>query len=323
MPACVSNASLASATDGRPAVSVVIPTRDRPHLLVRAIASALAQTVLDIEVIVVIDGPDKPTAMAMARVVDPRVRLICLKERSGPSKARNAGCDAAAADWVAFLDDDDEWLPEKLKRQLEVAAASSLALPVVATQARVITPLATYVWPRRPPSANETMGDYLFARSSWFVGDGYIATPSLLVPRALLQSVRFDEALAFGEDNDWLLRIAAVPGVGLIVLTEPLCIVHTEDGRQSASNTRNWELTVNWARQNRERLSARAYAGLCLRASDRAAAMPSWRAFRTILRELFRQSLPTPRELVIFAAAWAVPRGLRRRARAVLAGRPN
>ena len=259
----------------------------------------------------------------MGEATDPRLRVLRLDNRGGPSGARNAGCDAAMGEWIAFLDDDDEWLPEKLRRQLDAAAVSNVALPVIATQANVRTLTAQFRWPRRMPRPNERMDDYLFARTSWFVGDGYVATPSLLVPRILLANVRFDESLAFGEDNDWLLRAVAHPGTGFVVLPEPLCIVHTEDGRRSASNTTNWELTVDWARKNERRLSPRAYAGLCLRASDRAAAAPTWRAFRTLLRELFRKSFPTPLELALFVGCWAIPKSLRRSVRTILAGAPK
>ena len=70
----------------RPRVSVVIPTRDRPHLLVRAISSVQAQTVTDIEIIVVIDGPDTVTEAAMGKAADPRMRVLQLQNRGGPSR---------------------------------------------------------------------------------------------------------------------------------------------------------------------------------------------------------------------------------------------
>ena len=101
-----------------PLVSVVIPTRNRSGLVVRAVSSALAQTYGDIEVIVVVDGPDQGTAEALERVNDPRLKIVQLPESVGGSDARNAGVKAADGAWVAFLDDDDEWLPEKIQKQL-------------------------------------------------------------------------------------------------------------------------------------------------------------------------------------------------------------
>ena len=84
-----------------PDVSVVIPTRFRPGLVTRAIRSALAQTVDNIEVIVVIDGPDDETVAALAAIGDPRLRALPLPERGGAPNARNMGVREARAPWTA------------------------------------------------------------------------------------------------------------------------------------------------------------------------------------------------------------------------------
>ena len=97
-------------SDG-PRVSVVIPTRLRPALVPRAVRSALAQTLTDIEV-VVIDGPDPDTREVLAAIADPRLRIVELERSGGAPAARNVGVDHARAAWTALLDDDDEWLPE-------------------------------------------------------------------------------------------------------------------------------------------------------------------------------------------------------------------
>ena len=74
-----------------PGVSVVIPTRSRPHLVTRAVRSALAQSINDIEVVVVMDGPDPETRTALAGVADRRLRVIELPEPGGAPNARNVG----------------------------------------------------------------------------------------------------------------------------------------------------------------------------------------------------------------------------------------
>src|SRR5579862_6769377 len=105
-------------------VSAVIPTRNRPHLVTRAVQSALDQTYADIEVIVVVDGPDPATEDALAQFDDKRLRLIVLPEPVGAARARNVGVEAAWGDWIALLDDDDEWLPEKTRAQMQAAERS-------------------------------------------------------------------------------------------------------------------------------------------------------------------------------------------------------
>lgn len=104
-----------------PRVSVVIPTHNRLQLLQRAIASALAQTVQDIEVIVVDDGSSDGTAEWLAAQKEPRLRFLRHDTPRRAPAARNAGTRIARGEWIAYLDDDDVWYPNKLERQLSLA----------------------------------------------------------------------------------------------------------------------------------------------------------------------------------------------------------
>ncbi|HYD10055.1 MAG TPA: glycosyltransferase family 2 protein, partial [Acidimicrobiales bacterium] len=103
-----------------PLVSVVVPTHDRSALVVRAVRSATSQTVDDIEVLVVDDGSsdDTPAVLAELAADDRRLRVLRHEEARGAPAARNTGIDHATGAYLALLDDDDEWLPTKLERQL-------------------------------------------------------------------------------------------------------------------------------------------------------------------------------------------------------------
>src|SRR5262252_3157848 len=133
---------------GSDLVSVVIPSRNRPGIIGRAVRSALAQTFSLIEVIVVIDGPDRQTEQALAQIEDPRVRVVALNEPVGAQEARNTGVREARGPWIAFLDDDDEWLPTKLERQLEVARFSPWPHPLVSCALIARAPDGDTEWPR-------------------------------------------------------------------------------------------------------------------------------------------------------------------------------
>jgi glycosyltransferase involved in cell wall biosynthesis len=102
-----------------PDVSVVIPTRNRPGLLRLSVVSALRQRGVDIEVIVVDDASTDDTAQMLSGLGDRRVRLLRQASRGGVSATRNRGIEEASGEWIAFLDDDDLWSPEKLAQQLE------------------------------------------------------------------------------------------------------------------------------------------------------------------------------------------------------------
>ena len=96
----------------RPAISVVIPTYNRAAIVPKAIESALAQSAAPAEIIVVDDGSKDDTRAVLASYGD-RIRAIS-QENAGLSGARNTGIQAATSEWIAFLDDDDEFVPERL-----------------------------------------------------------------------------------------------------------------------------------------------------------------------------------------------------------------
>jgi hypothetical protein len=103
-------------------VSVVVPTRNRSRLLATTLRGVLRQRAVDLEVIVVDEASTDDTAAVIAAIADPRVRIVRHDTPRGVSAARNHGAEEAHGDWVAFLDDDDLWAPDKLASQLQAAA---------------------------------------------------------------------------------------------------------------------------------------------------------------------------------------------------------
>lgn len=300
-----------------PLVSVIIPTCNRPQLVCRAIRTALDQTLREIEVVVVIDGPDPATDMAVRGLSDSRIRIMQHPSRKGPAAARNSGIRAATAPWVALLDDDDEWLPEKLERQIAMAMRTEVAFPILGTRAYVKTPIATYIWPTRRPRVGEHLSEYLFVRTSLFAGEGWYTTPSLMAKTELARRVPFDETLYSIEDNDWLLRVASQDGAQYDLVWEPLCIYYWEQERPTVSGTlADWKPSLEWASRQRHLFTASAYAGFCLKASHRAAAAGEWSGFFIALWMAVRHGRPTLLDLMIFLAIWTIPRKMRRQLRA-------
>ncbi|HEY0060690.1 MAG TPA: glycosyltransferase, partial [Telluria sp.] len=101
-----------------PLVSVVVPTYNRGHCIAACIESALAQTMGDIEIIIVDDYSSDDTAERVAAFDDPRVSYVAQLSNQGGAAARNVGIHRARGEFVAFLDSDDLWLPEKLEKQI-------------------------------------------------------------------------------------------------------------------------------------------------------------------------------------------------------------
>ena len=108
-----------------PRVSVIIPTYNRADKLPRSIDSVLAQTLEDFELLVVDDGSTDETAAVVTGYDDPRVEYIPHEVNQGASAARNTGIDHAEGDYIALLDSDDEFMPRKLERQVELLDSRS------------------------------------------------------------------------------------------------------------------------------------------------------------------------------------------------------
>jgi len=103
-----------------PTVSVIIPTYNRAYLVGRAIKSILNQTYLDFEIIIIDDGSEDNTDEVVNNFSDNRIRYIKLEKNTGAAAARNRGINEAKGDFIAFQDSDNEWLPEKLKKQMDI-----------------------------------------------------------------------------------------------------------------------------------------------------------------------------------------------------------
>src|SRR5450759_4612848 len=106
-------------------VTVIIPTRNRRHLLFRTLHSVLAQRAVSQSVVIVDDGGHDGTDKSLRALSDPRVQVVRHETRRGVSEARNTGLALAKTPWVAFVDDDDLWAPDKLPAQLGACRAST------------------------------------------------------------------------------------------------------------------------------------------------------------------------------------------------------
>jgi glycosyltransferase involved in cell wall biosynthesis len=294
-------------------VSVVIPTRSRPDLVTRAVSSALAQSYDDIEVIVVIDGPDDATHAALAPIMDVRLRVVELPESGGAPKARNVGVREARAHWAAFLDDDDEWLSHKLAVQIELANRSPVPMPIVASRLYNRTPRAELVMPRRLPEPGEPLCEYLTVRRGLFHGEGFIQTSTIMAPTELLRRVPFAVGMRRLQELDWTIRALDHDDVDLIIADEALVIWHTDEDRPRVSFSSPWPETLEWLRRSRPLLTRRAYAAITMSIiSSMAAPTRSPRVFWTLLREARRQGRPSAIDYLTFCQIWLLPPQLRR-----------
>ncbi len=290
-------------------VSAIIPTHKRPELVLRAVRSALGQRYEALEVIVVVDGPDEATTNALGTITDHRLRVIHLPQPQGAQIARNTGIDAARGDWIALLDDDDEWLPKKIDVQMARARASTHRYPIVSCQYINRTTAYELIWPRKQPY--EPLSEYLLARNTCSMGEGRLSTITLLFPKELAQSVPFSPTLKRCQEVDWVLHAARLEGCGIEFIVEPLAISHDDATRSRISTVPDWRLSLEWVESVRTIITPRAYSSyVAITVASHAARQRDWRAFFELLKRIVCRGSPKPRDIAFFFSVWCVPRSI-------------
>jgi glycosyltransferase involved in cell wall biosynthesis len=276
----------------------------------------------DLEVIVVVDGPDDETCRVLAAIGDPRLRVLVQPAKGGAPNARNVGARTARGRWTAMLDDDDEWLPHKLEVQLKLASSARVATPIVASRLINRTPRAESVMPRRLPAADEPISEYLTVRRGLFYGDGFIQTSTILAPTELFHRVPFTVGLRRQQELDWTLRAVRDPDVELIVAPEPLVIWHQDEDRERISLQMPWQQQLAWLRRSRELFTPRAYAAFTMSVlSSMAATTRSPKVFRELLREARTYGRPGAIDYLTFLQIWGIPPQVRHSLRDKVLGR--
>jgi glycosyltransferase involved in cell wall biosynthesis len=230
-------------------VSVVIPTRDRADIVVDTVRLTLLQRGVELEVVVVDDGSRDGTAEALEALGDPRVTVLRHETSRGVASARNHGIERAAHPWVAFLDDDDRWSPDKLRVQLDRARAEeadfvyTAGLAVAADDGRVL-------W-ASPAFTPEELRLGIRSRNLIFAGSS-----NVLVRTELLRRLGgFDESLHHIADWDLWIRL-------------------TEAGRPAACPEQLVAYIVHETNMHRAAIDTAAREGRLLRAKHADSSLP-------------------------------------------------
>jgi len=187
-----------------PLVSVVISTFNRAGLITRAINSIQNQTYKNIEIIIVDDASSDNTEDVIKAMLDKRIRYIRHEKNKGLPAGRNTGIKAANGEYIAFLDDDDEWREDKLEKQLSIIDKYDAVLCDSLWNGRLRR------LHRRPIVTPDDLRR------------GSFASPTLLAKANVLKELLFDESLKQGEDWDAFIRIAQRYSIGYVA--EPLVL---------------------------------------------------------------------------------------------------
>lgn len=258
-----------------PLVSVVIPTFERPYFLKRAIESVLKQTYHQLEIIVVVDGLSEKTAALIDELQSNQVisiSLIQTNEKVGGSEARNIGVRQASGEYIALLDDDDEWFETKMTAQIKEIQKKNLT---PSDDFLCFTSLERYKdknqkkYDKLPNvdyknSKKNSIADYLF-ETKGLKNIGFIQTSTVIVPKRLLIQTPFTKGLIKHQDWDWLLNVDKEHRLKIIQVEDPQIIYHSDvpaDTRVGYIN--RWRFTEQWVLKHRKEFSDFGYESFIL-----------------------------------------------------------
>lgn len=216
-------------------VSVIIPAYNAAATLVRAIDSVRAQCGVNAEVIIIDDGSRDDTVAVARKEIRPGEQIVVheMPVNSGASAARNAGIALARGEFLAFLDADDIWLPEKLTRQLAVIERDQ-AITLVSCNSQMVS---TEGVPLKEGHINRPPLDGADAWKTLLVYN-FLPTPTVLTRTALVRELGgFDENLPVGEDLDLWIRL----GIRGKIAVLPEILIRYYDMNDSLMKRHSWE----------------------------------------------------------------------------------
>ena len=203
-----------------PKVSVIIVTYNRAELLGAAIMSVVNQTFEDFELVIVDDASRDGTSSVVKNFHDQRIKYICHAVNKGEAGARNTGVMNASGEYIAFLDDDDEWLPEKLALQVDLLERSSAQVGIIYTGRYTIDGASEKEIGVMIPTKKGDLSQEIRRRN-------FITLSSVLLRRQCFDAVGlFDENIIFGPDYDMWIRIAPMYHFDYIAMPLVKYLVH-------------------------------------------------------------------------------------------------
>lgn len=210
-------------------LSVIIPTHNRAGTIERAIRSVLSQDVENLEVIVVDDASTDNTEQVIKALGDHRIRYIRHETNKGAPAARNTGIAAACGDLIAFQDSDDEWMPDKLAKQMQLFEASGSNADVVYSGfLRQSLNIQTYI---PGPWVTVRQGDIL----QQLIQGNFVSTQTMIIRRECFEkSGVFDEQMP--RLQDWELAIRLAKHYPFHLIDEPLVIAYETAGNISSDD---------------------------------------------------------------------------------------
>lgn len=251
-----------------PLVSVIIPTYNRAEIMEISINSVFRQTHSNLEIIIVDDASNDNTKEVVEAINNSKIRYYRHSTNRGGAAARNTGIEAAKGDYIAFLDSDDAWVPNKLELQLSSIQNYSEPQKVV-SYTQVFHSHSgisedtyhnfdeQYFLPARGKQPEERVADYLFCNG------GKTLSSTLMLHRSLASATRFQEKFKKHQDWDFCLRLEA-QGAIFDFIQNPLTIWNGDPRFEHVGKTADYQFSESWLRECRSYISDKAAAAFSL-----------------------------------------------------------
>lgn len=209
-----------------PTVSVIIPTYNHAYLIARSIQSVLNQTFQDFELIIVDDGSTDDTESLVNSYSSKKIKYVRHQKNQGAAPARNTGIRLAKGDYIALLDDDDEWMPEILEKQMKVYYTAPMEVGVVYTRYIIYDSLGDYLSPLKVAKKEGDLFKQILYKN-------HVRFQSSLIKRECFSKVGLiSESILYARDWEVFLRISQ--HWQFLYIDEPLAIMYEQpEGRLS------------------------------------------------------------------------------------------
>lgn len=223
---------------GFPLVSVIITSMGK-EILKRSIKSVLEQTYTNIEIIVVVDN-----SLLFTDNITKNVKVISACEAHNANKSRNIGIGEAKGEYIALLDDDDLWHPDKIRNQVEqMKSAHKKGYYFSYVQTALIKQgvIDAHAYPKRGIKKNEKILNYFFGHSK-----GFIQSSSFFGDSQLFKINRFDEKVTKHQDWDWLINAQKLPDLNIDFIPHVLTYYTVNSVGTSVGTKQRWKYSEQW-----------------------------------------------------------------------------
>lgn len=237
--------------DQQDLVSVIVPTYNRAKVIHHCLNSIINQTYSNLEIIVVDDASNDHTESIVKSMDDSRIKYIRLNQNSQGTKPRNIGIESCTGKYIAFLDSDDAWLPDKIEKQLfyikknneqDVLCFTGVILRWNSKEKIVIN---------RNIQRNETIIDYI-------INVGWVQCGTFMCSSEIAKKTKFSSIVRKHQDWDFCFRLAK-NNCKFIYLKEALTVYNIDDGNNQISTNNRFDLSLEWINSIKNEISLKSY----------------------------------------------------------------